>query len=163
MHLAGRYLLVVVALAGLAVPTFAQEVLTPDLSGIPEAKVEAIRQHLRAAGVGQIMEASFDATLATQREMTPEVPAVFWDEFSKRIVSDIDRFMEALIPLYHEHFTLDEIEGLTTFYRSPLGQRLVEAAAALAPETSALGEQWGAVVGAEVMLDLANRGVYFGN
>ena len=158
-----RHLLVAVALASSSGPVVAQDALVPDLAGIPSEKVDAIRLHLQASGVARVMDASFKATLQSQREMAPDVPEAFWDEFAKRIVSDIDRFVEALIPAYDAHFTLEEIEGLTVFYRSPLGQRLVEVAGPLAVESSKLGEQWGAIVGAEVMLDLVNRGVIFGN
>jgi len=155
--------LTLVALACAGAPTRAQNRLTPDLSGIPAEKLGAIREHLRASRTAEVMVESVEASLASERAMSPEVPAVFWDEFAARLVTDVDRFVEALIPVYDATFTLEELEALTAFYRSPLGQRLIETSTALALESAALGEQWGAIVGAEVMLDLANRGIVMPN
>jgi hypothetical protein len=124
---------------------------------------EAIRQQLLASGVADLMVATLKATLPVQRALAPEIPAIFWDEFANRMISDVDRLMEAVIPLYDAAFTLEEVEGLTAFYRSPLGKRLVEASNELAIQTAAVGEQWGATIGTEVALDLASRGFILGN
>lgn len=152
------FVLAVLLLASSESSALAQNPLTPDLTSIPAEKVAAIREHLLAARTAEIMVASVEASLESQRAMTPDVPADFWDEFAKRLSRDIGRFIEALIPLYHESYTQDELEGLTAFYLSPLGQRLIDSSLEISLETAALGEQWGAIVGAEVMLDLANRG-----
>jgi uncharacterized protein len=52
----------------------------------------------------------------------------FMDTFSKRFSEKVssDTITNAVIPIYSHYFTIEDIQGLITFYETPLGQRVVK-------------------------------------
>ncbi|AWN14612.1 hypothetical protein SALB1_0405 [Salinisphaera sp. LB1] len=58
-------------------------------------------------------------------------------------IRDGDALYSVLAPVYEKHFNLIELSQLVRFYRSPLGQKLVDTSPELMAETMDLGSQWG--------------------
>jgi hypothetical protein len=48
---------------------------------------------------------------------------------------------DALVPIYASHFSLDDIKGLTEFYESPLGQRVLQSLPQVSQESQASASQ----------------------
>lgn len=69
-----------------------------------------------------------------ERVMTEEADRVFGEH--------LPAFAAALVPIYDKHFTLDEIEALSDFYASPLGQKLIEVMPLAMGDVAALTERW---------------------
>lgn len=118
------------------------------------AKAEAIRQLLSTqrtdqlilAGVGQAIEAE---------PADPNLPHGFMDAFIARTRRDIGVFVDRLVPLYDSLYTVDEVLGLTAFYRSPLGQRLLDTQLVLMQSTMQLAQQWGMELAGQVLIELS--------
>jgi uncharacterized protein len=122
----------------------------------------------KAAVIGQLLDATqaadqvlnvMEAGLPAMRQATPDVPAVFWDRFVAQARARRHELLAALVPLYARAFELSELEALVQFYRSPLGQRLIDVQPALARESMQVGQSWGARIGAEVGQQLEKEGV----
>ena len=47
----------------------------------------------------------------------------------------IDEMLSDMVPVYQRHFTKTEIDGLTAFYSSPIGQKLLHEMPAVTAET----------------------------
>ena len=58
-----------------------------------------------------------------------------------------DRFIESMIPLYTGNFSREELEGLVAFYRSPLGQKLIEVQPVVSEQAMRMGGMWGQKLG----------------
>lgn len=58
-------------------------------------------------------------------------------------INDGDALYSVLAPVYEKHFNLIELNQLVQFYKSPLGQKLVNTSPELMSETMDLGSQWG--------------------
>ncbi|MES1935263.1 DUF2059 domain-containing protein [Salinisphaera hydrothermalis] len=58
-------------------------------------------------------------------------------------INDGDALYSVLAPVYEKHFNLIELAQLVQFYKSPLGQKLVNTSPELMSETMDLGSQWG--------------------
>ncbi|WP_213770579.1 DUF2059 domain-containing protein [Bradyrhizobium sp. dw_78] len=94
---------------------------------------------------------------------------------------DVERDFDALVPLlmqkmnarfgeleqsivliYADNFTADELRALIAFYKTPLGQKLLEKTPLVTQQTMAAGAKFGQIAGAEAqkqMVDeLRNRG-----
>jgi hypothetical protein len=133
--------------------------LAQESAQIEPEKAAAIRQLLQLTEASELMVASIETSLPAQRAASPELPDIFWEEFAERLRQDVDHFIELLVPLYDRYLTLDEIRQLIDFYQSPLGRRLVEVQPQIAVESMLAGQEWGAGLAAEVVADLARRGI----
>jgi hypothetical protein len=51
--------------------------------------------------------------------------------------------------------TLRELQDMTTFFKSPVGRRLVELQPILIAETSAIGQRWGGRIGEEIAKEMS--------
>ena len=121
------------------------------------ARVTAARRALEAGGVVDAMLAAIRANIPAQRAATPQLPAEFWTRFETRLVQDAPQLVDSIAVVYARTFTLEELDALTAFYRSPVGQRLRQAQPALVTETSGIGQRWGQRIGAEIGASLQNR------
>jgi len=77
--------------------------------------------------------------------------------FSERFQSKlhVEQFVSLTIPIYDKYFTQDEIEGLTKFYQTPLGKKVVTVLPQVLVESQTesmkLGEKYGREAMAEVL------------
>jgi len=123
------------------------------------AKVRAIRRFLVATKADSTFIQGLEMGLQQQSQNNPNLPPQFLPEFTARVRRDLHVFLERLVPVYDSAYTLTDLEELARFYETPLGQRLLKSQARVMQSASAIGEQWGAELAAEVMLDLIRRGV----
>ena len=53
------------------------------------------------------------------------------------------QMIDLVVPIYQRNFTEQDVRELLTFYRSPLGQKMLEVQPAIMHESMMAGEQWG--------------------
>lgn len=110
------------------------------------ARLAAARELFEVMDLGAVTDAALDVTLDAQLEQMPMSPAqrpavdsvmrAFFAEhmaFAKLA----DRYALA----YAEQLTLEELQGLIAFYRTPLGRRLAEATPALTAAGARIGQE----------------------
>jgi hypothetical protein len=122
-------------------------------------KVALIREIIAITNVAETTRRGMTLGLEAQRMAQPNIPAVFWDEFLRRAESDIDKFLEMVIPIYDRHFTTSELQELLRFYKTRLGQQLVAKLPLIMEESTRAGQDWGMRLGEEVGRDLVARGL----
>ncbi len=120
------------------------------------ARRDAIRQLLRIQRTDSQLLVGMDLAFE-QAGADPSLPAGFMDSVRVRARRNVGRFVERLVPVYDSLFTADEIAQLTVFFRSPIGQRLVDAQPAIAAAAGDIGQRWGMELAAEVMLELSRQ------
>jgi uncharacterized protein len=118
---------------------------TPD-----KTRLATARRVLETSGAVDAMVAAIRANLPAQRQAMPQVPAEFWTRFEARIERDAPQLVDSIAVLYARTFTQTELEALVAFYASPVGRRFRAAQPTLVSESSAIGQRWGAKIGAEV-------------
>jgi hypothetical protein len=65
-------------------------------------------------------------------------------------------YLDLAAGVYAEHFTRAELEQLVSFYKSPLGRKLMREQDALIPAMTQMSKQWINRVGNEVLKDAAD-------
>ena len=94
--------------------------------------------------VRQLMEQMFAQMRAINRqEMKKKHPEISEDELarsergSEELIQNfpIDEMLSDMVPVYQRHFTKTEIDGLTAFYSSPVGQKFLHEMPAVTAET----------------------------
>ncbi len=67
----------------------------------------------------------------------------------------VEQFVNLTVPIYDKYFTQDEIEGLTKFYQTPLGKKVITVLPQVLVESQTesmkLGEKYGREAMAEVL------------
>lgn len=100
-----------------------------------------------------------EAKTPEQAKNVDEVVAEVEKEFEGRR----GELVEQIATLYASKFTVDEMNGLAEFYRTPLGQKFIAAAPELASEALRIGDEWDEKVGGEayarIVAELQKRGV----
>ena len=75
----------------------------------------------------------------------------------------IPEYLDLAAGVYADHFTRAELEQLVSFYKSPLGQKLVREQGALVPDITKMSKAWINRVGNDVLketaADFAKRGL----
>lgn len=82
-----------------------------------------------------------DGMIGSMKALAPEVPDSLWsmfmDEFGENAVHAI------ALPVYRRNFTVEEIDGMLAFYRSPVGRSILDKMPVVIGESMAAGEEWG--------------------
>ncbi len=128
---------------------FALVLATPAAAQAPDANSPrsqaAARELLQAMNMEAVLQAStrstFDVMISQQPVMEP-FRAVMHEWMTKYLT--MEQFGPRFIAIYAGKFTEPELRQLITFYRSPVGRRLV----AEMPELTRLGAEAGAEVAA---------------
>ena len=70
------------------------------------------------------------------------------------LAQKINEFLEMIVPIYARHFTLEELHAVLAFHKSPVGQKMIEKAPALADETVIVARPWGEELGVQLVAQL---------
>jgi hypothetical protein len=127
-----------------------------------DARKEAvIRQLLDVLHAADLMVGAMEANVPAQRAASSAmgVPPVFWDRLLAAARARRGELLDALVPIYARAYELSELNALLAFYKSPIGQRVIELQPGLLQESTQAGQLWGERIGAAVGEQLAREGV----
>ena len=147
------------AIATLALPTRTHAQSSAPALPSDSAKVSVIRQLLSETHAVDVAVSAMETSLPAQRAANPRIPAVFWDRMTAAVHKRIGDLENILIVVYDRHFSIEELQQILAFYRSPVGQKLMSEQPALVRESMLAGQEWGGRLGAEVAQQLAAEGI----
>ena len=94
---------------------FAQTVFSQKSTPSPE-KVKELMQLTGAANLGiQTMR----NMIVEFRKLAPNVDSTFWNDFMNEV--DVDEMENMVIPIYQQHFTSGDVDGLIAFLQIAAG------------------------------------------
>jgi hypothetical protein len=83
----------------------------------------------------------------------PEVEKDF-DAFAPALLDNmtarLPEFVAEIVVIYARNFTPEEMRQMTAFYRTPVGQKLLEKLPTVTQESMRVGQAWGQRIGADV-------------
>ncbi|MBV8158141.1 MAG: DUF2059 domain-containing protein, partial [Dyella sp.] len=91
-------------------------------------------------GVGKMLSQMNYQAVTTMQQSLPCVPAEYWQNYMD--ANATQQFIGRLVPVYQKHFNADELDGLLKFYRSPLGQKVINEMPTTMAEANQAGQQW---------------------
>jgi hypothetical protein len=132
---------------------------------IDPPKEAAIRKLFEIQGTKDTMAkvvASMSATVRPLLESSlppGEYRAQLIDLFFQRFQSKMkaDELLELAIPIYDKYFSLEDIEGLTKFYQTPLGKKLISVLPQVLLETQEAGRKYGEAAGRQAMIEVLDE------
>ena len=131
-------------------------------------KKAAIKQIMELTGAGQIGEmfaAMFseqmnEALKAADSHVPPKAFDIVSEETRALIKAEFAEngsYYDVVYPIYHKFFTLEELNGLLAFYKTPLGRKLIVAMPQLLQESMAAGQKWGETLTPEIQKRVLSR------
>jgi hypothetical protein len=151
-------LLLVAVIALRAAPARAQDSTATRAAAttVDSAKARVIREFLDASGSRRTSAAAIDQMIDMYRRRLPNVPSAFWEEMQKSF--DLDELERLLVPIYDRHFSIEELQSITAFLRTPSGQKFVSEQPAIVRESMLAGQEWGRAVGERIQRRLREQG-----
>jgi hypothetical protein len=91
--------------------------------------------------------------------LSPRADAIVMDVVVSylRRQAEHDHISDRLVPIYARYLTKDDVRRLTTFYRSPVGRKLVSVTPAIALESAKVGQEWMASILPGLQTELLSR------
>jgi hypothetical protein len=123
----------------------------PSSAPLDPAKVAAIRQLLDVTGSGKMGEEVIDLMMQQIKQgMSGAIPQTdrlqkFMETFAKDFQGRItaQQINDAIIPIYAEHLSLEDIQSLIAFYQTPAGQHVIKALPQIIQESQSAGGAMG--------------------
>jgi hypothetical protein len=122
-----------------------------------DEKKAAIRELMEMTGAHQLpalltqsMGQKITQLLQQRVPISPEAAATIRKETEAAVgeaLSEGGSYYEAIYPVYHQHFSLEEIRALIAFNKSPAGRKMAQVMPSLVQDTAAAGQRWGQEAG----------------
>ena len=160
-----RMLLIAAAVAFWSPALLAQK--APDAS--PD-RIAAARELMTVAGsirqFDQFMPAISAQLTKTFIALAPHAEAQIREVMAEVVKRMSDRklvLIDQVAALYAKELTLEELNALTAFYKSPVGAKFVSIQPVILQQTMAIGQKWGSEIGREIdqemRRELQKRGI----
>lgn len=140
--------------------TAQSETVTEEL----EVAINQLLEETGALEMGEQMAEVFVAQMSeTLRQSRPDLPPVAFEIIREETMivvrEEMERgsFQSMIVPIYAQFFTLEEIEEMLVFYRSPVGKKSVEVMPSLTQQSMQAGERWGMLVGPTIGTRITER------
>jgi len=159
---AGCCLALVFALCGPSWADDAQQAVMPPaaapIAKPSDAQLAAARDLLDAAGAKSVLNALFASLVPMEvagiRQKNPHVSdeaiSAFTTAMQDELSANTDQLMNIYAELYAEHFSTEELQQISAFYRSDVGKKVIATMPQLLKELQPLALRWGAELGAHV-------------
>jgi len=85
-----------------------------------------------------------DQLIEMQKQQNPSVGDEVWSSIRSEFNSD--ELINILVPIYVKNFTLAEMNEIIAFYKSPIGQKVIDKMPAVMQEAMLAGQQWGVTI-----------------
>ncbi len=112
----------------------------------------AMRDQMVSLVEVQIAALMLDANPGQEDKVNRAVTEVIRPALKRRI----PEYLDLAAGVYADHFTRAELDQLVSFYKSPLGQKLVREQSDLIPAMTQMSKDWVNRVGNEVLKDAAD-------
>lgn len=108
-----------------------------------EGKAEAVaRQLIETSGADRFGLRVIDQMVGLQQKRMPDIPEKFWENFKAE--ANPDNLVRRIIPIYVKHLSIEEMQALIDFYKSPAGKKLLDKLPLITSESMNAGRKWGA-------------------
>lgn len=127
-----------------------------DSASAQTAKEKKIQELLELTGSGNLGMQVLHNMFSSYQKAMPNVPKEFWDGFFNQI--DAASLIKMVIPIYEKHYSEQDIDDLITFYKTPLGKKVLESTPLIMQESMEAGKAWGREIAEKVTEELKKKG-----
>lgn len=157
MFLIRRFFAGLLMMACLVQPGLAQTIAADKLAAI-EQLITASNSMALAQQMSTMFSTEFAKAIKSARPNVPQkaldvLPEVVGTVMQENIAS----MKQIFVTIYDKYYSLDDIQQLTQFYQSPLGQKLLTVQPQLAQDSMQAGVRWGQMLEPEIQRRVKER------
>ena len=119
-------------------------------------KINNIKELLAITGTKAQLKQVMGQIFVSMKSQYPQVPQEVWNTFMAEI--NVDEVINRIIPIYNKYMTNEDIKGLISFYKSPLGRKTTSVIPQLTHESMRVGQQYGIEAGRRTLQKLEAQG-----
>ncbi len=109
---------------------------------------KALKEMFAASGSEETYKTVIQQMMGMFKAQYSQVPADVMDQLEQEFLkASMDDLADMLVPVYKKYLTIDDINGLTAFYNTPLGRKYAQQSPAIMQESMNVGQQWGMTIG----------------
>ncbi|MEQ8313028.1 MAG: DUF2059 domain-containing protein [Gammaproteobacteria bacterium] len=170
-----RKIIYVFAISWAALMALTSQVAAQDdeVSAEHEAAIRLLIEETGALDMGEQFADLFVTQMSQGlRQARPDIPPRAFVIIREETMATLQEELESgsmedlVVPIYAKYFTLEEVQELLAFYRTPIGRKTVEVMPVLTQESMQVGQSWGMaigpVIGQRVAERLAEEGIEVG-
>ena len=105
------------------------------------ATEKSVRELMEVTGAGDAGMQMLNGILPALKQMAPNAPDEFWEEFMAEV--DPDSMIDLIVPIYQRHYSEEDLQAAIDFYTSPAGKRFIAKQGVVMQESMQAGQQWG--------------------
>jgi uncharacterized protein len=132
---------------------------------IEPAKEAAIRNMFEVLGMAKMMQQVIAGMSNNMKPMLmSSLPAgkyretladLFFQKFQSKL--RVEELLDLAVPIYEKYFSKEEVEGLTRFYQTPLGQKALSVLPQSMVEMQTASMKLGEQIGREAMIEVLDE------
>jgi uncharacterized protein len=157
-----RFILLTVALFSFLTPNLA---FSDELNSEKKIAIKQLLEITEAMKIGALFADAFlqqitQALKQSKPDIDPKAFEIIESEVNNVINEELvekESLLPHMIPIYHKHLSLEEINGLIQFYQTPLGKKALNAMPQMMQEGMQAGQVWGQSVGQKIHERLMER------
>lgn len=109
----------------------------------------AVKELLELTGAKQNMNKMLVSMVNYYKQQLPDISTDYMDAIKNKF--NYDSLIAQIVPIYIRHLTLSDLRGLIAFYKTPLGQKMIQETPKVLQESMEIGMKWGQQAGDEVI------------
>ena len=119
----------------------------------------SVRLMLKLTGVEESFTGMVKQMITMVKAEKTNIPAEFWKGFEKDFISSsVEEIVDKLTPVYQKYLTLDDVNKINEFYKTPAGKKLGEKTPLISKDSKQVGQQWGMSVNQKIQDKLKEKG-----
>jgi hypothetical protein len=122
-------------------------------TGLKEQKIRELMEVTGATNLGSQIAKNLGSMIS---ESYPKVDKAVLAKLMQKIKPE--EFIELCVPIYAKYFTLEDIEQLLAFYKTPVGEKIISCLPQIMQESMAAGRQWGEESANKLVKELKAKG-----
>ncbi|SEW52169.1 DUF2059 domain-containing protein [Chitinophaga arvensicola] len=120
------------------------------------SKDQKIKELMEVTGSGKLGAQISHQLMSSFQTQFPEVPAEFWEKAKAQVKPE--EIINLSIPIYAKYYTEEEIVELLKFYKTPIGQKVIQVTPQLMTESMEAGRSWGKKLAENIIQELKEKG-----
>ncbi|MHC1481252.1 DUF2059 domain-containing protein [Frateuria aurantia] len=117
---------------------------------------QEVRQLLQTIGLPQTLQQMNTQMALMMHEQEPCIPGSYWQNFVDGPSSE--QLIAKMVPIYQQHFTADDIDGLNRFYATKLGRKMLTVMPQALSEAAQVNQAWAKQRTDEMQAQLKSEG-----
>ncbi|WP_028768172.1 DUF2059 domain-containing protein [Shewanella fidelis] len=114
-----------------------------------QASAESVKILMDKTGAGELGVQAMNQMLPALKNMVPNAPETFWDDYMAEF--NPDDLVNMTLPIYQKYLTEEEVQAINAFYDTPAGKKLISVQPKIMQESMMAGQEWGRAVAMDVI------------